>query len=304
VGTRSKVAVLGPGAVGGLLAALLVRARTDVTVLARPATARLVQQRGLAVDSVTFGDFTVRPETSTQLDSEYDVLIVATKSCGLDAALARVTSTPSLVVPLLNGIEHMPVLRARFGARVVAGSITVACDRPEPGVIVHSSRVLRVHITNPPPEQRAAVRSLATTLRRAGVETAVFGSELQTLWWKLVRLNVLACTTSASGLSLGAVRDDPAWRERLMAAVLETAAVARAEGAPVDASLVFHDLAHLEPTLGSSMARDIAAGRESELDAIAGTVLRAARRHGIAAPTIEALVREVTERAGVAPPRC
>jgi 2-dehydropantoate 2-reductase len=303
VGIRSVITVLGPGAVGGLLAALLERAGNDARVLARPSTARLIEDRGLTLRSVTFGDFTVRPSTLTRLKSDYDdVLIVATKSSDLDAAIARVNSTPSLVLPLLNGIEHMPVLRARFGAQVIAGTITVESDRPEPGVIVHSSRLLRIQITSPSPKQREAVRSLAASLNVAGIDTAVSGSEPQVLWSKLVRLNALACTTSASGLLLGAIRDDPTWWARLKRAVVETAAVARAERAPVDPSLALNDLACLEPGQGSSMARDIAAGRESELDAIPGAVLRAARRHGIVVPTIEALVAEVAKRAGVAPP--
>jgi 2-dehydropantoate 2-reductase len=295
--------VLGPGAVGGLLAALLERAGSGATVVARPSTARVIEEQGLMVHSVAFGDFTVRPRTLTELDHDPDVLIVATKSIGLDAAIARIRSTPALVLPLLNGIEHMPVLRERFGPHVIAGTITVQADRPQPGMIVHSSRLLRVHIQSPVPRQRAAVRSLATSLRRAGIDTTVSGSESQILWQKLVRLNALACTTTASGLPLGAIRDDPTWFERLKRAVFETAAVARGERAPVDPLLALGELAGFDPSLGSSMARDIAAGRESELDAIAGAVLRAARRHGIRVPTIEGLVAEVTERAGVPPPR-
>jgi 2-dehydropantoate 2-reductase len=298
------ITVLGPGAVGGLLVALLVRAGNEARVLARPSTARLIEDRGLAVHSIIFGDFTVRLSALTGLDGDCDdVLIVATKASDLDAAVARVRSSPSLVLPLLNGVEHMPALRARFGARVIAGTITVECARPEPGVVVHSSRLLRIHIANPEPQQRAAVHFLTASLNVAGIDTAIAGPEPLILWSKLVRLNALACTTSASGLLLGAIRDDPTWSARLQRVVVETAAVARAESAPVDPSLALDDLARMEPTHGSSMARDIAEGRESELDAIAGAVLRAARRHGVAVPTIEALAAEVAERAGVAPPR-
>jgi 2-dehydropantoate 2-reductase len=297
------ITVLGPGAVGGLVAALLQRAGSGATVVARPSTARVIGEQGLRVQSVTFGDFTVHPHASTELDRDSDVLIVATKSSGLEAALSRIRSTPSLVLPLLNGMDHMTVLRARFGEHVIAGTITVQCDRPEPAMIVHSSRMLRINIPSAVPEQRAVVQSLATRLRRAGIDTAVSGSESQILWTKLVRLNALACTTSASGLPLGAIRDDPTWRTRLTRAVFEAAAVARAEGVQVNPSLALDDLVRFEPALRSSMARDIAAGRDSELDAIAGAVLRAARRHGIRVPTIEALVAEVRERTSVAPQR-
>ena len=295
------ITLLGAGAVGGLLAALLERAGNGVTVLARPSMARLIEDRGLTVHSAAFGDFTVHPRASTELDSDGDILIVATKSGGLDAALARVRSSPALVLALLNGIEHMPILRARFGEKVIAGTITVESHRPAPGVIVHCSRMLHIHITSPLPAQRAAVRSLAASLDAAGIDTAVWGSEPEVLWSKLVRLNALACTTSASGLLLGAIRDDPTWRARLTQAVVETAAVARAEGAAVDPSLALDDLAGFEPSHGSSMARDIAAGRESELDAVAGAVLRAARRHGIGVPMIEMLAAKAAERAGAAP---
>jgi 2-dehydropantoate 2-reductase len=297
------ITVLGPGAVGGLLVAVLERAGHATTVVARPSTARLIENRGLTLHSVALGDFTVHPATLTQLDCDSDVLIVTTKSSGLDAALDRIRSSPSLVLPLLNGVEHMSILRARFGRHVIAGTITVASDQPEPGVIVHSSGLLQIQISCPPAHQRAAVRSLAASLEEAGIDTAVAGSEREVLWSKLVRLNALACTTSASGLLLGAIREDPRWRARLEQAVVEAAAVARAEGVPVDPSRALRDLDGFEPDFGSSMARDIASGRESELDAIAGAVLRAARRHRIAVPTIEALAGEVAERAGVAPPR-
>src|SRR5919107_4058040 len=158
------ITILGPGAVGGLLAALLELAGSDATVVARPSTARLIQERGLTVRSVAFGEFTSRPRALTRLDRDHDVLIVVTKSSGLDAAIARVTSTPTLVLPLLNGVEHMGVLRGRFGANVIAGTITVESERPEPGMIVHYSRLLRIRITSPLPQQQAAVQSLAASL--------------------------------------------------------------------------------------------------------------------------------------------
>jgi 2-dehydropantoate 2-reductase len=62
------------------------------------------------------------------------------------------------------------------------------------------------------------------------------------------------------------------------------------------------ELDDAHPTLMSSMQRDIAAGRATELDAIAGSVLRAAERHGLDAPTIERLYARVAERAGMIPP--
>ena len=128
-------------------------------------------------------------------------------------------------------------------------------------------------------------------------------SEAQILWAKLVRLNALACTTSATDQPIGFIRADPEWRAALEGCLAEGAAVARAEGAELDAATPLAELEDAHPELGSSMQRDIAAGREPELDAIPGAVLRAGRRHGIECPTIARLVIVIARRAGVPPPR-
>ena len=117
------------------------------------------------------------------------------------------------------------------------------------------------------------------------------------MWGKLVRLNALACTTSAWDLPLGAIRSDPERRAALEACVREAAAVARAEGASVDPAATMAELDDAHAELRTSMQRDIAAGREPELDAIPGSVLRAAARHGLECPTIERLSTLAARRA-------
>jgi 2-dehydropantoate 2-reductase len=117
------------------------------------------------------------------------------------------------------------------------------------------------------------------------------------MWSKLVRLNALACTTSAYDKLLGEIRDTPALRADLVGAIEEAAAAGQAEGAAdVDAAKAIAELDRAHATLGSSMQRDIAAGREPELDAIPGSVLRAAARRGLSCPTIERLVAMIEAR--------
>jgi 2-dehydropantoate 2-reductase len=218
-----SVAVLGPGGVGGLLAGALDRAEQRVVVVAREPTADLIAQRGLRVDSVRLGRFVARPRTVARLREPVDALIVATKATGLEAALERIDAPPALVLPLLNGLDHLAVLREHFsgsdsasasaaregeprmrgGDPVVAGAIRVESDRPEPGVIVHTSPFLRVDMASRDPGRRAALAALARRLEDAGVPVRVLDSEPQVMWSKLVRLTALACTTSAFDLPLG-----------------------------------------------------------------------------------------------------
>jgi 2-dehydropantoate 2-reductase len=101
---------------------------------------------------------------------------------------------------------------------------------------------------------------------------------------------------------VGFIRSDPGWRAALIGCIEEGAAVAGADGASIDPAARLAELDQAHPELGSSMQRDIAAGREPELDAIPGAVLRAARRHGLECPTIARLADQIAERAGLPPP--
>jgi 2-dehydropantoate 2-reductase len=297
------VAVLGPGGVGGLVAGALDRAGTATVVVARESTAQTIVERGLRVSSVLLGDFTARPRAVAALGEPVDVLVVATKATGLAEALARVETDPPLVLPLLNGLDHLATLRERFDAEaVLAGTIRVEADRPEPGVVVQASPFLRIDMASAYPAAQAPMQALAATLGAAGIPARVGDSEAQVMWGKLVRLNALACTSSAYDKLLGEILATPALRADLVGAIEEGCAVAAAEGARIDVADPLGELSDAHSTLGSSMQRDIAAGRPPELDAIPGAVLRAAARHGVPCPTIERLVRMIAARAGVPAP--
>ncbi len=298
------IAVLGPGGVGGLLAGALDRAGTPVVVVARESTAAAISAHGLRVNSVSFGEFLARPRAVSRLQEQVDALIVATKAAGLKDGLERIAASPKLVLPLLNGLDHIAVLRERFPADpVLAGTIRVEADRPEPGVVVHTSPFLLVDMACDDPSARDGMQALAQTLSDAGVPVRVLDSEAQVMWSKLVRLNALACTTSAFDQLLGEIRSTPELRADLVGAIEEGCAVGRAEGAQdVDPATAIAELETAHATLGSSMQRDITAGRPPELDAIPGSVLRAAARHELQCPTIERLVAMIATRAGIPMP--
>jgi len=297
-----RFAVLGPGAVGGLIAAALHRAGQPVTVIAREPTAELIKAEGIDVRSDVLGNFTARPPAAPRLDTPVDVLVVATKAGGLADAVERVTDEPELVVPMLNGLDHLPWLRQRFGARAVAGTIRVESDLPQPATVVQTSPFLLVEMASDDPSRRPQLEAAAGALKAANVPASVGTSEAQVMWSKLVRLNALACTTAAVDRPLGWIRDDPEWSVALDGCISETVAAGVAEGARLDAGTVRSELDNAHAELGSSMQRDIAAGRAPELDQIPGAVLRAAARHGLECPTVARLAAQIARRAGVPPP--
>ena len=302
------IVVLGPGGVGGLLAGALARSGESVGVVARGPTAAAIAAGGLRVRSATLGSFTTSPAALPIWRQPIETLIVATKAADLPAALERIRVQPQLVLPLLNGLDHLGPLRERFGHEtVIAGTIRVEADRPKLGLVVHTSPFLRIEMASAWDSAREPMQALAQRLTRAGVDVRVLEppsarAEARVMWSKLVRLAPLACVTSAHDLTLGQIREDPDLRAELESAIEESCAVASAEGAEIDPGTPIAELQQAHAALTSSMQRDLLAGRPPELDAIAGAVLRAATRHGLACPTLEGLTRAIAVRATGYPP--
>jgi 2-dehydropantoate 2-reductase len=292
-----RVAVVGPGGVGGLIAGVLARAGHPVRIVARPDTAEALTARGLTVQSRQFGDFHVPVVAAPRLTGPVDACIVAVKATALPAALDAVPAGAlgdGLVLPLLNGVEHMALLRERYPAeQIVAGTIRVESTRVETGRIVHASPYAWIELASrTAPRER--VEALAGRLSEAGLDVAVRDDETALLWAKLALLAPLALLTTHAAAPAGTVRERR--RADLEAVVGEVAAVAGAAGAPVDPEPIMERLDQLPPAMKSSMQRDVEAGRPTELDAIGGAVLRAARRHGVATPVTARLVADLTPR--------
>ncbi|WP_084337566.1 ketopantoate reductase family protein [Actinomadura oligospora] len=288
-----KVAVLGPGGVGGLLAALLSRAGHRVICIAGEETAETLRRSGVQVRSGQFGHFSAKVEADTELREPVDLCLVTVKHTALGQALDRVPGKylgDGLVLPLLNGIEHTDSLRERYGTqRVAPAVIRVESTRTAPGVIEHGSPFTEIDLAGPPER----LEPLAALLTAAGAATRVLPGEDAVLWAKLAFLAPFALLTTRYRQPVGTIRSER--REELAALVEETTAVSRACGAPMDAAQVMARYDAFPPGGKSSMQRDAEAGRPLELDAIGGALLRAAGRHGVPVPLAERLVAELTE---------
>ncbi|MFD0314735.1 ketopantoate reductase family protein [Streptomyces flavalbus] len=296
---RLTIAVLGPGGVGGLLAALLSRSGHRVVCLASETTADTLRTRGLRVRSGQFGNFTAEVEADTELRAPVDACLITVKATSLDAALTRLpaaTVGDTLLVPFLNGVEHPALLRARYRPEQVAPStIRVESTRVAPGEIEHGSPFAQIDLAGDP-VPRPRLDTLATALTETGVTTQVLDDETAALWAKMSFLAPIALLTTRYGVPLGEIRGRH--REELTALVTETAAVSRACGGPADPQGVLARYDTFPPGTKSSMQRDAEAGRPLELDAIGGALLRAATRHGVPVPTATRVVTELTPQAG------
>ena len=271
------VAVLGPGAVGGALAVRLALAGEHVVCVARAQTAELIARDGLSL--VQDGEeLHARPLAQATLSERVDLLLVTVKAHHLAAAVDRVAAEPALVLPLLNGLDHMSALRRRFPAVTAATIGRLEAYREAPTRIVQREAALVTVAADEAPEP----------LVRSGIDVRLGGGEKDVLWEKLARQAPLALLSAVTGRAVGELRDDP----RLRALVAEACAVAAADGAATTFDEQWRIVESLPARLTTSTARDVAAGRPSELDAIAGAVVRAGRRLGVPTPVFEEVLSE------------
>jgi 2-dehydropantoate 2-reductase len=279
-----------------LLAGLLARSGHRVVCLARPDTVAVLRRDGLTVRSGQYGEFSVPVEAQAELAQPVDACLVTVKATALGSALACLPPEvlgAGLVVPLLNGVDHMALLRDRYAAaQVVAGAIRVESARVAVGRIEHTSPFASIELASST-APRDRLEQLAAQLRAAGPDVTVRDDENTMLWSKLTFLAPLALLTTHSGAPAGTVRTQR--RAELLAVIGEIAAVARAVGAPVDADALVGSFDRVPAAMKSSMQRDAEAGRAIELDAIGGVVLRAAERHGVEVPVTARLVADLRD---------
>ncbi|CCK30386.1 2-dehydropantoate 2-reductase [Streptomyces davaonensis JCM 4913] len=292
--TELRVAILGPGGIGGLLAGLLSRAGHRVVCLAGEGTVETLRADGVRVRSGLYGDFSAPVHADTVLREPVDVCLVGVKHTSLDSALERIPAEAlgdALLVPFLNGVEHPAVLRAHHrDDRVAPAVIRVESTRVGPGVIEHGSPFAEIDLTaDSVPRER--VEGLGEVLGAAGPVTRVLDGESGVLWAKMSFLAPFALLTTRYGLPLGEVRTQ--YRDELVALVEEVAAVSQACGGPGDPGQALGRYDAFPAATKSSMQRDAEAGRPVELDAIGGALLRAAERHGVKVPVAARLVEEL-----------
>jgi len=283
---RMRHAILGAGGVGGFIGGALAHGGADVVLLLRPETLGRHPQ-SLRVESVALGDFEVGVATSSVLDREVDVIWVTPKAPQLEAALelAPVESVGEAVaVPLMNGIDHVALLRARY-KEVLAGAIRVEAERVEPGLVRQKTPFARVDLG---PGSRQD--EIAEELRALGIEVVLALDEATVLWEKLSLLGPLALTTTARGAPMGTVQEEQEWRTRLVQCHDEVVSVGIAEGARLDRPELRRVFDVPLGEIRTSMQKDFDAGRPLELDAIAGPIVRGGRCHNIATPATEELV--------------
>jgi 2-dehydropantoate 2-reductase len=285
--------------VGGFLAAMLAREGSSVLVLGSDDTSRAIAQSGLKLESPRFGDFTASVRTAGRLTEPVDVCFITVKATQLRNAVERLPASAlgrALVVPFLNGLEHVDFLRTVYPpSSVVAATIRIESTKAAPGLIRHTSPFASIEMAAAA-DNRERVEHIAAHLSAAGLAVRIREDEPAMLWDKFALLAPVALLTTHERANVGGVRAKR--RDEAVALIAEVADVAASNGVHIDREAVVRLLDSVPESMESSMQRDQAAGRPIELDALGGALLRRAAKAGIAVPVTRRLVDELESRSG------
>ncbi|PRG20118.1 ketopantoate reductase family protein [Burkholderia multivorans] len=309
-----RIAILGAGAMGSLFGGLLAESGEDVTLIdVNDAHLDAIRRDGLRIDDdrgerhITTLQ-ALRPEAANaSAGTPFDLLIVFTKSLHTRVALdgVRALLTPHThVLTLQNGLGNVETLNAFVPLeRILVGVTTWPADLAGPAhVLSHGAGTIRMMTADGAASPFAA--AVADALSRAGLACTLDADVWAAIWEKVAfnaALNTLCAVTRCTVDQLGEHHDGPRLAHAIVA---ETAAVAQAKGIAVDAARIARNVEHaIREHRGHrpSMLQDVLAGRRTEIDAISGKVVAAAREVGLAVPhteTMLSLVRVIDAQAG------
>ncbi len=312
-----KVVVVGAGAMGAAMGAMLAKGGADVTLVDINADhMATIARSGLTIVGGPDGDETIELEATADPTTvtPADMVLVMTKSWATTDAVASVAHAVdpgTWVASAQNGMGNDDRIAEVIDRRqVLAGTTTVGATYLEPGVVEVSGTVtsgtsltqfgLPPSVSSTPPDLQA----IADAFSAAGLRTEVLPDANVVLWSKLAMAGTAGCLTAAAQISIADMYASSDAMRTWRAMFDELIAVATAEGVGLDVDEVEERALTTYRTVGphwASMAVDIRERRRTEVDAMCGEVSRRGRRHGIATPvndTIGDLIHAIEQSWG------
>jgi 2-dehydropantoate 2-reductase len=289
-----RIAVFGSGGVGGYFGGRLAQAGEDVVFIARGDHLKAMLKQGLKVDSVK-GDFLVKPVQATDDPAQVgivDVVLVGVKAWQVpDAAEAirPMIGPETVALPLQNGLEAPTQLAAVLGNQNVLGGLCgLSTFIMGPGHIRHAGAdpwIRFGELDNRPSER---VEGLRQAFDRSSGLTVEIPPDIQVaMWMKFLFITVWSGVGAITRTPLGVWRSLPETRQMAENALQEIISVAQVRDVrlPENAmptTMNMYD--SFPPEITTSMQRDIAQGRPSEVDAQIGAVVRFGKEADLTTP--------------------
>lgn len=288
-----RIAVIGAGGTGGYFGGLLANAGEDVTFIARGATLAALRERGWTIKSKQLGELHVPVQATDDpaLVGPVDLILFCVKTYDTAAAaqlLPPLVGPQTMLLSVQNGIGNEEEIAAVIGPESVLGCVTTVSAVPEaPGVIridVEPGSIRFGELHGGASERAAA---LLPTLQREPFATFLHDDMPLQLWGKLLVICAYSGVCSVTRQPIGVIRAHPATREFYIDVMREVAAVAWGRNIPLPQRILDTWIAATDQIPAQSygsMYHDLAAGRQIELEALNGAVVRLGREAGVPTP--------------------
>jgi 2-dehydropantoate 2-reductase len=291
-----RLLVVGAGSTGGYFGGRLVQAGRDVTFLVRPGRAAQLRSRGLEIVS-PHGDVTLHPQlvTADEVRDPYDAILLTVKNFSLQAALDELSPAVgpnTVILPVLNGMRHVDVLKARFGVNAVGGcTCKVMTVLDDAGRVVQLTGIQDLAYGELDGRQSERMQQLDRFMTGAGFDAKHSTTIVREMWEKWLLLASMGGITCSMRGNLGQVEAAPGGRDFILNFIDEVAAVISSVGVPPSDAVLSAArelLSTKGSTFASSMYRDLERGLPIEADDIIGDLLQRGRDAGIATPLLAA----------------
>lgn len=295
-GQRMKILVVGAGAIGGYIAARMLEAGLDVTLLVRAGRKRKLLETGLSVISPE-GNYTGRPPLLTKGEAAgpFDLTVIACKSYGLAGVLEDVKpymNRQTVILPFLNGIRHMTIIAETFPGQPLLGGVARAestLDRD--GRILHLSPLHRFTYGRYSPFPDELYEKIRSTFSAVPILVEKVDIE-QDLWEKYCYITALSGLTTLFQGTVGDIRDTQGGMDWFRRAFTETSEVIRSAGGRMAEDLVeryLKSISAMSPDSTSSMHRDMQKGLPTEYEHLQGYLVELAHQYGVQVPLLGAM---------------
>ena len=287
-----RTAVIGPGAVGCLFAALLKEKDIDLWLVDHvPQRARLIATQGILVESDSgVRRVPVRITASPNEVGPIDTVLLCVKSYDTHSAVESIQPMlhpGTTIVSLQNGAGNLETIASLSSRRQAACAITShGTTLLDHGHVRHCGSG-PITVASLQPEQQHRTEAIADLLRNAAHTVSISHNAASAIWGKLITNSAINPLSAISGKLNGELLDDPILLQQLHHAAQEGQAVAGelAISLPYpDAVAEVERVCRATATNSSSMQQDLKYGRRTEIDAICGAIVKAASQHDIQVP--------------------
>jgi 2-dehydropantoate 2-reductase len=287
-----EIAIIGTGGVGGYFGARLAQAGNNVTFVARGAHGEAIKTNGLQLLSPK-GDYLV--ENAKAVDSPLkldnpDLVLIGVKAWQVKEValqLKEVISEDTVVISLQNGVMAAKELSEVLPQKNVMGGLcNIFSKIKEPGVIEHMSAEPHIIFGELDHSITERAEKIRDTFNKAKIKNKL-SEYIQGDTWKKFMLICLGGLGALTRANYGVLCQTPELKNMMVKMLYEMYAVSQKEGIHLPESIKEKTLAltmSFAPSANSSMARDIWAGRPSELEYQNGSVVHLAEKHGIEVP--------------------